>query len=111
MENQPTSCPSVGFVRNGTPFHIHTFWSKKKTIVFRQSVGFAHNTQSSWGGGGGGGGAGLLALVCGVFCEFVTFPLVSWVRCGTWLYRFLIFATLLTFTVGDCLSCIEDNKY
>ena len=28
--------------------------------------------------------------------EFVTFPLVSWVRCGTWLYRFLIFAPLLT---------------
>ena len=31
-------------------------------------------------------------------CEFVTFPLVSWVRCGTWLYRFLIFAPLLTYT-------------
>ena len=29
-------------------------------------------------------------------CEFVTFPLVSWVRCGTWLYRLLIFAPLLT---------------
>ena len=29
-------------------------------------------------------------------CEFVTFPLVSWVRCGTWLYRFLIFASWLT---------------
>ena len=28
--------------------------------------------------------------------SFVTFPLVSWVRCGTWLYRFLIFATLLS---------------
>ena len=28
-------------------------------------------------------------------CEFVTFPLVSWVRCGTWLYRFLIFAPYL----------------
>ena len=41
--------------------------------------------------------ADLLALVCVVFCEFVTFPLVSWVRCGTWLYRFLIFAPLLTF--------------
>ena len=27
--------------------------------------------------------ADLLALFCGVFCEFVTFPLVSWVRCGT----------------------------
>ena len=31
-------------------------------------------------------------------CELVTFPLVSWVRCGTWLYRFLIFAPLLTWT-------------
>ena len=41
--------------------------------------------------------AGLLALVCGVYCEFVTFPLVFWVRYGTWLYRFLIFAPLLTF--------------
>ena len=30
-------------------------------------------------------------------CEFVTFSLVSWVRCGTWLYRFLIFSPLLTF--------------
>ena len=25
----------------------------------------------------------LLAIVGGVFCEFVTFPLVSWVSCGT----------------------------
>ena len=31
----------------------------------------------------GGGGAGLLALVCGVCCGCVAFPLVSWVRCGT----------------------------
>ena len=43
--------------------------------------------------------ADLLALVCGVYCEFVTFPLVSWVRCGTWLYRFQIFAPLLTFVI------------
>ena len=28
------------------------------------------------------------------------FPLVSWVRCGTWLYRFLIFAPLLTWVWG-----------
>ena len=49
--------------------------------------------------------ADLLALVCGVFCEFVTFPLVSWVRCGTWLYRFLIFAPLLTcFVMLWCTS-------
>ena len=31
-------------------------------------------------------------------CEFVTFPLVSWVGCGTGLYRLLIFAPLLTLT-------------
>ena len=31
-------------------------------------------------------------------CEFVTFPLVYGVRCGTWLYRFLIFTY---FTVGS----------
>ena len=43
--------------------------------------------------------ADLLALVCGDYCEFVTFPLVSWVRCGTVLYRFLIFAPLLTFII------------
>ena len=29
------------------------------------------------------------------YCEVVTFSLVSWVRCGTWLYWFLIFAPLL----------------
>ena len=27
-------------------------------------------------------------------CEFVTFPLVSWVGCGTWSDRFLISAPL-----------------
>ena len=32
-------------------------------------------------------------------CEFVTFPLVSWIRCGTCLYRFLIFAPLFTLTL------------
>ena len=30
-----------------------------------------------------------------ISCEGVTFPLVSWVRCGPWLYRFLIFALFL----------------
>ena len=30
-----------------------------------------------------GKGWPLLALACGVSCKFVTFPLVSWVRCGT----------------------------
>ena len=29
-------------------------------------------------------------------CEVVTFPLVSWVRCGACLYRFLIFALSLS---------------
>ena len=52
--------------------------------------------------------ADLLALVCGVhmyYCEFVTFPLVFWVRCGTLLYRFLIFALLLTFI------CIKEWEF
>ena len=31
------------------------------------------------------------------YCVVVTFPLVFWVRCGAWLYRFLIFALFLTF--------------
>ena len=37
-------------------------------------------------------------------CEFVTLPLVSWGRCGTSLYRFLIFALLLTFTTQQPLN-------
>ena len=32
--------------------------------------------------------------------DFVTFPLVSWVRCGAWLYLFLIFALFLTLHVN-----------
>ena len=41
--------------------------------------------------------ADLFALVCDVYnCDVVTFPLVSWVRCGAWLYRILIFALFLT---------------
>ena len=47
---------------------------------------------------------GLLALVCGAYCEFVTFPLVSWVRCGTRLYRFLLFAPLLTLQISLVLK-------
>ena len=35
-------------------------------------------------------------------CEVVTFPLVSWVRCGASLYRFLIFAFILTFITIYC---------
>ena len=38
------------------------------------------------------------------YCEFVTLPLVSWVRCGTWLYRFLIFAPLLTMITNTKFS-------
>ena len=36
-------------------------------------------------------------------CEFVTFPLISWVKCGTWLYRFLIIAPLLTLNNDEFL--------
>ena len=44
--------------------------------------------------------------------EFVTFPLVSWVRCGTCLYQFLIFAPLLTlnepYSINDASSANKD---
>ena len=39
----------------------------------------------------------LLALVLMSYCEVVTFPSVSWVSCGAWLYPFLIFVLFLTF--------------
>ena len=46
-----------------------------------------------------------LSCVCYAFvcvclyvpCGRLYFPIVSWVLCGTWLHRFLIFAPLLTF--------------
>ena len=50
---------------------------------------------------GKGWTSGLLFLMS--YCGVVTFPLVSWVRCGAWLYRFLIFALFLTFTMGPRL--------
>ena len=34
-------------------------------------------------------------------CDVVTLPLVSWVRCGAWLYRILIFALFLTLEKGN----------
>ena len=41
-------------------------------------------------------------------CKFITFPLVSWVRGGTWLYRFLIFAPLITF-ICFTLNTLRQN--
>ena len=43
-------------------------------------------------------------------CEFVTFPLVSCVRCGTWLYRFLNFAPLLTLIVSCDDKTVADPE-
>ena len=46
-------------------------------------------------------GKGLTSwLLLGMFIVFLLLSLlVSWDRCGTWLYRFLIFAVFLTFTM------------
>ena len=44
--------------------------------------------------------ANLLALLCVIFVVFLSLShVVSWIRCGTCLYRFLIFAFLLTSVV------------
>ena len=45
------------------------------------------------------------------YCEVITFPLVSWIRCGTWLYRFLNFAIFLTFFYCACLSYIWQRLF
>ena len=47
-------------------------------------------------------------------CEFVTFPLVSWVRCGTWFIWFLIFAPLLilnTLKIWVAQQILRQLKY
>ena len=49
-----------------------------------------------WSPAGKGLTSGLSFVVSN--CKFVTFPLVSWVKYGTSLYRFLFFAPLLTFS-------------
>ena len=52
-------------------------------------------------------GKGLISWLSFVMsnCEFVTFPLVSWVRCWTWVYRFLIFLTLFYIPPIVCGLC------
>ena len=47
------------------------------------------------------------AIISGCFALFVC--LVSWVRCGTWLYRFLIFAPLPTVLVSHCCVAFPHN--
>ena len=48
--------------------------------------------------------ADLLALVCDVYCDVLTFPLVSWVRCGAWLYQFLILPSFLRWIIQFAIS-------
>ena len=51
-----------------------------------------------WSPAGGGGGGGLASWSSFVMsdCDVVTFPLVSWVKCGSWLCPVLTFALFLT---------------
>ena len=61
-------------------------------------------------------GSGLTSWLSFVMfnCEVDTFPLVSWVRCGAWLYRFLIFALFLTsigaLWVDQCPTIFQADK-
>ena len=49
-------------------------------------------------------GKGLTSWISFVMfvCDVVTFPLVSWVRCSAWLYRFLIFALFFKVILKSC---------
>ena len=68
---------------------FHALWDEHEKALFICAL---------WSPAGKGLTSWLLFVVYN--CEFVTIPLVSWVRCGTSLYRFLIFAPLLTFIIS-----------
>ena len=59
-------------------------------MFFLSSVCYAFVCVSLWSSAGKGLTSWLSFVVSN--CKFVTFPLVSWVRCGTCLFGFLIFA-------------------
>ena len=50
---------------------------------------------------------GLLALVCDVQLWVCYFPIGILGRCGTWLYRFLIFALFLTYVKQPVLALVR----
>ena len=54
-----------------------------------------------------------LTLLCVDFCCVLSLSHeVSWVRCGTCLYRFLIFASFLTLNLAYCvLACIVSWRW
>ena len=57
-------------------------------------------------------GKGLTSWLSSVMsnCDVVTFPLVSWVRCGACFYRFLIFALFLTLIHMSFRHTYNDEK-
>ena len=59
--------------------------------------------------------ADLLALIFGAKCDFVTFPLVSWVRCGTYFVSIPDLCTLTYLNVSIffifCTSSFKCNNY
>ena len=73
--------------------HQYNANEKKALIAYASKPTFKHHAGLS-----SGSWKGLTSWLSFVMseCEFATFPLVSWVWCGTWLYRFLIFALFHT---------------
>ena len=60
-----------------------------------------------WSPAGKGLTSRLSFVMC--ICDVVISPLVSWVRCGTLLYRFLIFALFLTLQANDCYQSYKST--
>ena len=94
--------PGTNFIRK---IFGHNFWQ----IIYSPSCGHVRNYSINmqvklkriftlWSPAGKGLTSWLSFVV--PYCEFVIFPLVFLVRCGTWLYRFQIFAPLLTLPGG-----------
>ena len=57
-----------------------------------------------WSPAGKGLTSWLSCVMSNCDVDVVTFPLVSWVRCGAWLYRFLIY-----FDEGSMRICLPEN--
>ena len=67
-----------------------------------------HFVDALWSPAGNGLTAWLSFVMS--YCDVVTFPMLSWVRCGARLYLFLIFALFLTLSYRFCPENVQTHN-
>ena len=82
-------------------FIVTDYAALTKVLYYTSQLGLKKRWSNFLGRLAGKGLTSLLSFVLS-YCEVVTFPLVSWVRCGAWLYWFLIFALCPTLSSTSC---------